>query len=184
MTTELDIARAISARELPSPTPYQNCTLFAVRISGTGVAFRPKVDEFVYRPPRVWLTDEMARRVAGLPVVAEHPDVALLDGDSFYNRVVGTVIHAFPRYGELWGICRIIDERAAAILKAGEFDTSPAVSFAANTNSTVDLGSGLTLLLEEEPELLDHLALIDMSRGNRGVWNRDGADAGVDVKGG
>jgi hypothetical protein len=30
------------------------------------------------------------------------------------------------------------------------------------------------LLIEGEPTFLDHLALIDVSQGNKGVWNKTG----------
>jgi hypothetical protein len=177
---ELDIARAIAAGTLPSPTEYQNSKFYRVRVSGTGVAWRPSIREFVYRPPRVWLAPEMCQRVAGLAVVAEHPDKKILDGNSFYASIVGICVLGFVEGDELMGVVRVIDERASAILDGGAFDTSPSVSFAPDQNTMLQL-DGDTLLIEENPKLLDHLALVDTSTGNRGVWTKPGAEPGVEI---
>jgi Uncharacterized protein conserved in bacteria (DUF2213) len=177
--TELDVARAIADGRLSSPTEFHNSKFYKVRISGTGVAWRPSVREFCYRPPRVWLTDEMCRRVAGLPVIAEHPAKKILDGDNFYSRIVGICTFGFVESDALFGIVRVIDKRAAEILDGGAFDTSPGVTFAPRQNITLQL-DGDTLLIEDDPALLDHLALVDTSEGNRGVWTRD-ADPGVEI---
>jgi hypothetical protein len=177
--TELDVARAMADGRLPSPTEFHNSKFYRVRISGTGVAWRPSVGEFVYRPPSVWLTDEFCERVRGLPVIAEHPDKKILDGDNFYSRIVGICTFGFVEGDELWGIVRVFAERAAEILNGGAFDSSPAVNFAPGQNIKLQL-DGDTLLIEDDPALLDHVALVDTSEGNRGVWTRD-ADPGVEI---
>ena len=58
-----------------------------------------------------------------------------------------------------------------------EIDTSPCVLFDPSQNTILKIGDD-DLLIEEEPVLLDHLALV-----TKGVWNRDknGADVGVEI---
>ncbi len=74
-------------------------------------------------------------------------------------------------------IVRVFDERVAEILDRVEVDTSPCVLFDPSQNTFVEIGDD-DLLIEEEPVLLDHLALV-----TKGVWNRDinGADVGVEI---
>jgi hypothetical protein len=179
--TELEVAKSIAAGELPSPFEFQNSKFYRVRVSGTGVAWRNRNREFVYRPPSVWLSPEMCQRVAGLPLVAEHPNKNILDGKSFYDSIVGVLIHGFAENDELYGIARIIDQRACAILDGGNFDTSPSVIL--DSQGIVLQIDDDPLLIEGTPLLLDHLALVNTVQGNKGVWNRssDGADVGVEI---
>ena len=45
------MAQAVANGELPSPQQFENIWLFAIRITGTGVAYRSAIDELVYRRP-------------------------------------------------------------------------------------------------------------------------------------
>jgi hypothetical protein len=181
-TTELDIARAVAAGELPSPSEFHNSTYYKVRVSGVGVAWREKHQEFCYRPPSVWLSDEMCQRVCGLPLIAEHPLSATLDGPAFYQRIVGICLFGFVEGDELMAIARVIDDQAAAIIEAGNWDTSPSVAFEPEQNVLLKVGDD-KLLVEDNPVLLDHLALVNTEHGRKGVWNRakDGANLGVEL---
>jgi hypothetical protein len=172
---ELDVAKAVAAGELPSPSEYGNSKYYRLRISGTGVAWRARHQEFCYRPASIWLAPEMCERVAGLPVVAEHPPGGALDGRSFYERIVGICVLGFLEGDELWAVCRIIDDGAAAILNSGSYDTSPAVTFSSDQNTILNIGDE-PLLLEGNPRHLDHLALVAA-----GVWNKTGDDPGVEI---
>lgn len=173
--TELDVARAIAAGTMPSPTRFLNAALYALRFTGTGVAWRDAAKEFCYRPSGVWLTPEMADRVRGVPIIFMHPPKGILDGNEFVKRVVGSVIFGWPRGDELWCVGRILDQDAAAVLDGDEFDTSPAVTFGTVDNTVIEI-EGDKLLVEGEPQLLDHLALCP-----RGVWSRNGAPDGVEI---
>jgi len=186
MVTEFDIARSIAAGSLPSPTEFMGSTFFAVRVSGTGVAWRPSIGEFGYRDPRIWLGPEMRQRVAGVPLVDDHPDKNRLDGPEFYRRVVGMLLLGFDRGDELWAVARVIDAGAAEILGGGEYDTSPGVVYAPDAQGQmVETDRGEKLLIEGVPSLIDHLALIDTRGGNAGVWTKGGtAEIGVDINGG
>lgn len=130
MISELAIVEGIAAGVLPSPQAWQNSTYVKIRLSGTGVAYRPSIGEYVYRSPDIWLSPAMARRCLGLPIVIEHPPSSLLTSRYFGDRIVGMVVHSFVDEDEqaLWGIGRVLDDNAASMIEAGLFCTSPAVS--------------------------------------------------------
>jgi hypothetical protein len=176
--TELECAAMIAAGLLPSPTNYFGSELFAVRISGTGAAWRSKHAEFCWRDPAIWLTEEMTDRWRGAPLVTGHPQDGLLDGDELARRIIGTILCAYPRGDELWGIARIINQDAAAILAdEANYDSSPAILFAPGSgNKTITLHDGEKLLVESNPSLIDHLAVCE-----KGVWTRPGDVPGVEV---
>jgi len=181
---EMDIARAIVAETQPSPTTFFGSTYMAMRFTGTGVAHRPSIDEFVYRDPAIWLSDSMARRIVGVPVIAEHAAGKVLDGEELSRRVIGTVALGFIKAAELWAVTRVIDALAAAALKSGEFDTSPAVLFAQPSgNYIVTIADDERLLVEGEPSFIDHLAIVWTGAGNAGVWSKGGsAEPAVEVE--
>jgi hypothetical protein len=78
-----------------------------------------------------------------------------------------------------WGVARILDKTAARMIEAGLFCTSPGVVIDTENCATTEI-DGRKLLVEGAPLLIDHLALVDMSDGNKGVWQRDDAP-GVQV---
>src|SRR5205814_694587 len=88
---ELDIARAMAAGEVTSPQKYENVWLFALRITGTGAAYRSKHDEHVWRPPEIYLNDEFLARCNALPVIIEHPEGMSLDTEQYRKRNVGSI---------------------------------------------------------------------------------------------
>lgn len=172
MKTERDIAIAIAAGDLPSPTVFMNQTFFACRFTAIGVAWRQSVGEFALRDRAVWLSPDMCRRIIGVPVIIDHPPGAVLDGPEFNNRVVGVVVLGFVRGDELWAIARIVDKDAAKMIDQGNFDTSPAVIFDPASNETLILPDGEKLPIEGVPALIDHLAICE-----RGVWSKGDPDA-------
>jgi hypothetical protein len=169
--SELEVARAVASGDLPSPSYHCNNGFFALRLSGVGVAFRPLRNEFVYRPPEIWLSDEMLDRVRGLPVIVQHPPDQQLNGDELAKRVIGTIIHSYIEGDSLMGVARVIDESAAQALAKFGADTSPAVVFAnGGDNITLDVGDGDVMLVEAEPSLVDHIAV---------CWGRKDAASGA-----
>jgi len=173
---ELDIARAIADGALVSPQRYENILLCAMRITGTGVAFRKQLDEFVYRDPKRYLNDEFLARCNGLPVIVEHPKQSSLDSKEFQDRVVGTILLPYLRDQDVWGVAKIYDDAAAEMLETYVLSTSPAVVFRdQSVNRTKKLPDGSTLLVEGDPSLLDHLAICEV-----GVWDKGGEPSGVD----
>lgn len=78
---ELATARAISSGELPSPQRIGDLSLYAMRVSGTGVSYRRGIDEYVWRDPAIYLSQDMIDRCAGLPVIWEHPSKSMLNSN-------------------------------------------------------------------------------------------------------
>jgi 8-oxo-dGTP pyrophosphatase MutT (NUDIX family) len=175
---ELDVARAIQNGQLTSPQQFENVTLFAMRVTGTGLSYRDKIGEHVWRTPEIYLSPEFVERCNALPVVMMHPKKkAALDTEEFVHRIVGIIMFAYVKGDEVWGIARIYDADAASLMIENKLSTSPAVMFRdPSVNSRVRLEDGSPLLIEGEPTLLDHLAICE-----KGVWDKDGPPAGIDV---
>lgn len=177
MITELDVAKKIASGELKSGIKFGDMYLFALRITGTGAAYRHKDEEFVWRDPALYMTDEFVARCAGLPVIVEHPAKRALDTDEYRARTVGAIMFAWqkPELGEIWGIARIQDFEAAELMNDEQLSTSPGVVFSTSSdNNTVELDDGSPLLIEGEPTVLSHLAIC-----REGVWDKLEAPAGV-----
>lgn len=173
---ETDVARAIRDGRFPSPQRFENVWLFAIRITGTGMAYRKSLKEFVERDPKFYLNDEFLERCQGLPVIWEHPPKSILNSEEFAKRVVGTITIPYIQDDEVWGIAKIYDEKAAEEMAANRLSTSPAVAFTDPTvNDKVKIGDGRTLLVEGRPPLLDHVAICD-----QGVWDKSGTPTGVE----
>jgi 8-oxo-dGTP pyrophosphatase MutT (NUDIX family) len=172
---ELGVATAIAVGRLTSPQRYENMWLFALRITGTDTAYRRKRDEFVYRPPEHYLTDEFLARCNGLTVTYLHPPKSLLNSEEFAERVVGSVLLPYIDGDEVWGIAKIYDDHVAALMEEKTLSTSPAVFFGEpGVNKKMTLENGSTLLIEGKPSLLDHLAICE-----QGVWDKGGEPSGV-----
>lgn len=174
--TETEVAQAIMVGELPSPQFVRNMWLFDIRITGTGTSFRSKDDEYVYRPPENYLTDEFLARCNGLTVIVDHPKAATLDSKEFKARTVGSILLPYIKGDEIWGIAKIYDKTTAELMTTEQLSTSPSVVFRNPEveNSTVTLDGGATLLIEGKPVLLDHIAICEA-----GVWDKGGPPSGV-----
>jgi hypothetical protein len=177
MINELQLAERIAIGDLPSPQEFMNSYFWAIRISGTGAAWRASEGEFVWREPEIWLTPEMCTRAASMPVLVDHPEKGVLNSPEFAMRAVGVTVHGYVRGDELWAVARILDSGANEILLAGAYeDTSPAVTFAPGTGARIEI-DGKALLIEPDPMLLDHVCLTA-----KGTWTRDGPP-GVETTG-
>jgi Uncharacterized protein conserved in bacteria (DUF2213) len=174
--SEHAVALAVAEGALPSPSEHCGSHFFRVRVSGTGVSYRKSRDEFVYRPPEVWLSDEMISRCTGMPVVVSHPPSGTLTGDTLAESIVGTIIHCWVQDDSLMGVARIIDADAARAMAALDLDTSPSVVLRDQDNITLEIGGGDKLLIEDSPLLCDHLAIVE-----KGVWSKGGAPGGLEV---
>lgn len=170
---ELGIAKAIRAGELSSPQRYRNLMLVALRITGTGVAYRTAHEEFVWRDPSLYLNSDFLERCQGLPVILEHPKASLLDTDEFKDRIVGTVMLPYIQGDEVWAVARILHMGAAQLIDDEQLSTSPGVLVGGSQTQT-PLG-GSDLLIEGKPFLLDHVAICP-----RGVWDKGGTPSGID----
>lgn len=172
---ELDVARAIADGRLTSPQVYENVTLFAIRITGTGAAYRRAHDEYVWRDPELYLNDEFLQRCNGLPVIFEHPKKALLNSDEFNDRIIGTILLPYINGSDVWGIAKVYDAAAIRIMMERQMSTSPAVTWRdLSVNTVVKTEEGSNLLVEGEPSLLDHICITPL-----GVWDKGGPPTGV-----
>lgn len=175
--TETDVAEAIRDGELASPQPFENAVLVDMRVSGTGISYRPKLKEWVYRRPEIYLTDTFLRRCQGIPVIYEHPDNTVLDSKSFTQRIVGVMQLPYIKGEDVWGIARIYDRETAKEIASETLSTSPSVVFRDPTvNYEIELEDGKTLLVEGNPSYLDHLAICE-----NGVWDKGGDPIGIRV---
>lgn len=173
---ELTIAKMIRDGELSSPQPYENLWLFDIRITGTGTSYRDYADEYVYRPPEVFLSDDFLERCNGLPLVFEHPEESILNTEEYRNRSIGNVVLPYIKNDEVWGIAKVLDADAAELMQKSHVSTSPAVVFRdAGSTETIEL-DGKTVLIEGDPSLLDHLAICE-----EGVWDKGGKPSGVNL---
>jgi len=178
---ELGVARAMAAGQLVSPQRYENVSLFAMRITGTGVAYRSSLGEFVFRDPLIYLNQEFLDRCAGLAVILEHPDSATLNSEEYINRTIGSIMFAYIKGDEVWGIAKVYDDAAIELMTTRPTSTSPAVVFKnPDVNSKLTLEDGSALLIEGKPSLLDHIAVLP---DGAGVWDKGGELAGVDQNG-
>lgn len=181
---ELGVARAMAAGRLTSPQRYANVVLWAIRLTGTGVAYRSGLKEFVFRDPDNYLNEEFLARCNGLSAIMEHPKKAVLNSKEFADRVIGSVFLPFipapgaipqAKPGDVWAIIKVYDDDANEMMMTMDMSTSPSVVFhdpSVNTKMTMEDGS--PLLVEGVPSLLDHIAICPM-----GVWDKAGEPTGV-----
>ncbi len=176
--TELDIATAIREGVFTSPQPLGQggSFLFDMRISGTRLSYRHRYKEFTWRDPAMWTSAEMIARCNGLPVIWEHPKTEVMTTEDVETRLVGTIIMPYVKGEELWGIARIMDERAADLLREDQYSTSPGVSYSSETGEgeRLELKDGKTLVFEVSPTLMDHLAICEL-----GVWDKQQGPHGI-----
>ncbi|TKZ27674.1 DUF2213 domain-containing protein [Brachyspira catarrhinii] len=111
---------------LKSPQIYEESLYMKLRITGTGITERYKEDEngdvvfddennpVTYKINRLedeFLSNKFLKACVGIPVLIEHPDSKLLNGENYKNHVVGNIVAAYikPDIKEVWGIARIYD---------------------------------------------------------------------------
>ncbi len=174
---EMDVAKAVRDKELASPVYFGDFMLVNMRITGTGASYRSARDEFVWRDPAIYMNQDFLERCNGLPVIMDHPKGGNLDSKEFANRAVGTIVLPYldEAAKEVWGVAKIYDEAAKQLIADGKLSTSPAVVFIKDPGYEKKLKDGKHILVEGEPELLDHLALCHL-----GVWDKDGPPKGVE----
>ena len=178
--TETDVAQLMAEDLLPSPQMYANVGLFAIRITGTGLAYRSSIEENVWRDPSLYLNDEFLKRCNGLMVIMDHPETAVLTSKEFKDRAVGSIMLPYIKGDEVWGIAKIYDQDAITEICEGEISTSPSVVFDNTSgNTTLTTENGEPLLIEGVPFLLDHIAIVTKARGSKGVWDKGGDATGV-----
>ena len=174
LPTETEVIERLKKGELDSPVRFGPLWLFRMRVTGTGIAYRPQHKEWVYRPPRHYLTDEFLRRVDGLPVLAGHAKQGPVAGDEFHGRAIGILVHPWIEDDEVWGIAKIYDDNDAALIVNRLPSTSPSVTFAEDEGELVKLENGESLFIEGDPIYIDHLAAVP-----EGVWDKYDGPTGI-----
>lgn len=181
--TETDIARAIRDGKLESPQRLDHVWLFDLRVTGTGVAYRASLDEWVYRPPEFYLNDDFLERCQGVPVLFDHPEKGLTDTEEWRQRAIGALVlpyipghdDEFHATNEVWAIARIYDDDAAELMLTTHTSTSPAVEFSGKSDlHYTRTDDGDRLMIESKPTYLDHLAVCP-----EGVWDKMTTPRGV-----
>lgn len=154
---------------LKSPQIYEESFYIKLRITGTGITERYKEDEngdvlldnnnnpITYKIDRLeedFLSDEFLKSCIGIPVLIEHPESKLLNGENYKNHVVGTIVQAYikPEVKEVWCIARIYDPEVLKLINEGLKSTSPAIK-TKNIENKSDT-------IKEKFEYIDHLALV------------------------
>ena len=176
LPTETEVMQKLRQGELDSPVRFGPLWLFKMRVTGTGIAYRPQLKEWVYRPPRFYLTDEFLRRVDGLPILAGHSEKGPVSGDEYHGRNIGVLVHPWIAGEEVWGIAKIYDDNDAALIVNELPSTSPSVSFSDDAGEIVTLDNGERMFIEGDPLYVDHLAVVP-----EGVWDKTDGPAGINM---
>jgi 8-oxo-dGTP pyrophosphatase MutT (NUDIX family) len=174
---EMEWAQAIRDGLLFSPQKYENVWLFEIRITGSGTAYRRGLEEYVYRPPDNYLTDDFVGRCNGLSVIFEHPEGKLLDGDEYRERSIGSVVLPYIKGDEVWGVAKIYGDDAAEAIQTTNTSTSPGVNFLHKGSiQKLRFDSGKNAVIEGSPSLLDHIAVCPL-----GVWDKLEEPSGITI---
>ena len=173
VATDHEIAEGIRDGKFASPQKVGSFWLFDLRVTGTDAAYRDYLDEWAYRDPKLWLTDEFVERAASVPIIFGHPDRAGLDSDEYRDRAIGNMVLAYRKGDEVWGVGKIFDEDAALAMQTTHRSTSPGIIPPKGSISR-ELNDGTKVLDEGLPRILDHLAVCEA-----GVWDKDGPPTGI-----
>ena len=158
--TDGEIAEAMVRGEIVGPVVTNNLFLLNIRITGTGLTPRTygKVTRTFNRPPGVFLSDKFLDMCNGLPCAyynteIGHPTDGELDYDNFKNYIVGSVMLAYVKGEEVWGIARIFNlDLLQAILDGKVLSTSPYV-----TSRSLEGRDGV---IDEKLDDLNHVAFV------------------------
>ena len=170
------VCRKMAEGKYTSPQRFMNVTLFAMRISGTGWAYRDGGrDEYAYRDRDIWLTPRVLEACQGLPVVIDHPETQVMTDQFYADRVVGSVVYPYVKDKELWGIVRIQNNAVAEQLANERWSTSPGVLTGRDSEKREVGKDGTKAVLEGMPLHPDHLAIVPA-----GVWDKYKTPSGID----
>ncbi len=172
--TEMEVAIAMARGLVSSPAKIGSVTLVKMRVTGTGMAYRAGLKEYVWRDPSEFATDEFAQRCNGLPVVVDHTK----SEEELSERVIGSIVYPYVDGEEVWAIARVFLEDDLELMDTTHTSTSPAVSFLDPDEIDVTkLESGETIRIEGKPTIIDHLAIVPL-----GVWDKGQDPHGIEMQ--
>lgn len=174
--TEYEIIDKMRKGEIESPARFGPLWLFAMRVTGTGIAYRPQHQEWVYRPPEHYLNEDFLERIKGLPVLLMHAEDGPVRNDEYHERSIGVLVAPWIVDDEVWGIAKIFDDADAAMIVEQFPSTSPSVSFGPEDGEMVELPDGEHLFIEGKPLYIDHLAVVP-----EGVWDKYDGPTGINL---
>ena len=177
------IINGLQNGELKSPQRIGESLYIVLRITGTGITERYKLNDNgepilkdgkpeVYKINRLeseFLSEDFLNACNGIPVLLDHPHTndQLIDGENFKEHIVGTIVKAFVKGKEVWGIARILDPNVLSMILSKMKSTSPAVT------SRNEIGDND--IVNEHFERIDHVALV-----SDGYWD-DYSDKAIQI---
>jgi hypothetical protein len=168
-----EVAEGIRDGKYASPQKYGDFWLFALRVTGTGEAWRDSIGEWANRDPSIWLAPEFLERAASVPIIDGHPERSGLNSDEYRERSVGNMVLSYIKDDEVWGVGKIFDADMATLMQTTHRSTSPGVT-PPKGSIPVEQNDGSQVLNEGLPLILDHLAICEA-----GVWDKDGPPSGI-----
>jgi hypothetical protein len=174
--TDHEAAEAVRDGLLPSPTKFGEFWLFALRVTGTGAAFRDQLEEYAYRHKELWTSPAFLERAASIPIIWGHPEKSGLTSDEYRERSIGNAVLSYVEGDSVWCVAKIFDADSAKLMENGSFrSTSPGVTPPKGAEATkLEGDEGKRILNEPLPLVLDHLAICE-----QGVWDAGGPPVGV-----
>lgn len=178
--TDHEAAEAVRDGILPSPTKFGEFWLFALRVTGTGAAFRDQLEEYAYRHKELWTSPAFLERAASIPIIWGHPEKSGLTSDEYRERSIGNAVLSYVEGDSVWCVAKIFDADSAKLMENGTFrSTSPGVTPPKGAEATrLEGDEGKRILNEPLPLVLDHLAICE-----QGVWDAGGPPVGVKLSG-
>lgn len=177
LLTYREIIQGLINGTLKSPQIYEESFYIKLRITGTGITERYKEDKngdillddkgkpITYKINRLedeFLSEKFLKACIGIPVLIEHPEEKLLNGENYKNHVVGTIVETYinAQIKEVWAIARIYDPEVLKLINEKLKSTSPAVKTKEIKNNGSGIINGKDTIVEERFEYIDHLALV------------------------
>lgn len=174
---DYETMEAVRDGKLPSPTKFGDYWIFALRITGTGAAWREALGEYAHRDEKLWTSPAFLQRCNGLTVIGDHPPKGGLNSEEFEKRAIGSIMLPYVKETEsepeVWGVAKIFDADWAEKMQTTHTSTSPGVT-APKGSVPIVLEGGDKVLDEGLPFDLNHLAVCEA-----GVWDKDGPPEGV-----
>jgi hypothetical protein len=149
MQTERDVVLALAEGRVSSPQSFCGNTFMRVLLVQAG-AYADADGQVRVRDPAEWITDHMAARAIGTPVVCD--DLGMIDGENFRERVKGFVLHAYCEHDRLMAVVRLFPNADAAVTDAAGLHVR------ADADSVYLDATGDKVLIEH-PRWLDHVVI-------------------------